>query len=158
MGGVTDVLLAAARDAERGRIRKAKAAVETLRLRHEKTAAEISKATGRTVAFNGAPLAELQTALAGVSMLRERTARVTDLISSFGERLSSPLLAATLEAIDVPSRAVDARTFLVTDENHGDARCDRRRTDPKVRRVLLPLTKGGIVPVVTGFIGRSPQG
>jgi aspartate kinase len=158
MGGVTDVLLSAARDAERGRIRKARAAVEALRQRHEETAAEISRATGKRVAFDPAPLRELETALAGVSMLRERTLRVTDLISSFGERLSSPLLAATLEALGVPSRAVDARTILVTDENHGDARCDRRRSDPRVRRLLLPLARAGMVPVVTGFIGRSPQG
>ena len=108
--------------------------------------------------FDPSPLVELETALSGVSLLRERTPRVTDLIASFGERLSAPLLAATLVAKGTPSRAVDARTLLVTDDRHGAATCNRRKSDPKVRRGLLPLTAKGVLPVVTGFIGRSPQG
>lgn len=158
MGGVTDVLLGAARDAERGRIAAARTAVSALGQRHHEAAAEISEATGRPVPFDDSILSELDTALAGVSMLRERTPRVTDLISSFGERLSAPLLSATLEALGTPSRPVDARSVIVTDETHGAAQCDRKRTDPRARRTLLPLLSKGILPVVTGFVGRSPKG
>lgn len=158
MGGVTDVLLTAAREAERGRSRKALAAVEALRARHAETAAGLSRLCGSEVTFDPSPLAELETALAGVAMLRERTLRVTDLISSFGERLSAPLVAGALRALGIPSRAVDARMMLVTDERHGDARCDRKKSYPRVRRVLLPLVRSGVLPVVTGFLARSPRG
>lgn len=158
MGGVTDVLLAAARDAERGRLAAARRAVAAVRDRHQEAAAGISRATGKAVAFDEGLLGQLDTALAGVSMLRERTPRVTDLISSFGERLSAPLVASTLEALGTPSHAVDARAFLVTDERHGGAQCDRKRSDPRIRRALLPLAGKGVLPVVTGFVGRSPSG
>ena len=158
MGGVTDVLLRAAHEAERGRLGPARKAVVELAEWHEAAAAGISKATGAAVAFDAAPLAELDTALSGISLLRERTPRVTDLVASFGERLSAPLVAAALSALGVPSRAVDARTFLVTDERHGAATCDRKKSDPRARRVLGGLLAQGTVPVVTGFIARSPGG
>ncbi len=158
MGGVTDLLLSAAESAERGHLAAARRVVAGIRARHEEAAAGISRLAGAGVAFDGALLAELETALAGVSMLRERTPRVTDLISSFGERLSSPLVAAAVAALGTPARAVAARTLVVTDERHGAAQCDRRRTDPRVRRALLPLVGKGVLPVVTGFIGRSPKG
>ena len=158
MGGVTDVLLQAARDAERGKLAPAKKAVEAIRQRHVEAAAGISAATGGKVAFDGKVLDELSTALAGISMLRERTPRVTDLVSSFGERLSAPLVSSALVALGIPSRPIDARTMIVTDDRHGAAQCDRKKSDPKIRRVLGPLAKKGILPVVTGFIGRNPSG
>src|SRR5205814_758971 len=37
-------------------------------------------------------------------------------------------------------------------------RCDRKRTDPRVRRTLLPILRDGVVPVVTGFVGRTVSG
>ena len=152
MGGVTDVLLDAAREAERGRLGVARRAVESLRARHAAAARELG------VRFDEAPLRELDAALQGVSLLRERTARVTDLVSSFGERLSAPLLAAALVKAGVPARAVDARELLVTDDRHGAATCDRKRSDPRIKRRLRPLLSSGIVPVVTGFIARSLKG
>jgi aspartate kinase len=158
MGGVTDLLLGAAYEAERGRLGPARKAVAEVRARHEAAAAGIAAVTGGVVAFDAAPLAELDTALCGISLLRERTLRVTDLVASFGERLSSPLVALALTAIGTPARAVDARTFLVTDERHGAATCDRKKTDPRARRALGGLLGKGIVPVVTGFIGRAPSG
>lgn len=158
MGGVTDLLLSAAHEAERGRLGPARKAVAALRERHEVAAEGIAGATGIPTAFDASPLAELETALAGISLLRERTPRVTDLVASFGERLSAPLFAAALSAAGVPARAVDARTFLVTDERHGAATCDRKKTDPRARRTLGALLAKGVVPVVTGFVGRAPSG
>ena len=158
MGGATDLLLRAAHEAERGRLRPALRSVAELRSRHEAAAAGIAAATGASVDLDLAPFVELGTALSGIALLRERTPRVTDLVASFGERLSVPLLAAALGAKGVPARAVDARTFLVTDAAHGAATCDRRRTDPKARRLLGRLLAEGVVPVVTGFVGRTPSG
>lgn len=158
MGGVTDLLLSAAKDAEAGRLKPALATVETLRERHAAAARGIAEATGARVRFDDALLSELATLLSGVSMLREKTPRVTDLISSFGERLSAPLLAEAVRALGVPSKALDARAFLVTDGRFGAAQCDRKKSDPKARRALRPLVAGGVLPVVTGFIGKTATG
>jgi aspartokinase/homoserine dehydrogenase 1 len=158
MGGVTDLLLTAAQDAETGKLARAKKAVETLRRRHREVAEEIGRRAGVSCPFDEEPLEDLMTALSGVALLRERTPRVTDLVSSVGERLSTPLLAAALEARGARSRAVDAREMLVTDDRHGAAACDRRRSEPKVRARLKPLLARRIIPVVTGFIARNAKG
>ena len=158
MGGVTDLLLSAARDAERGRLATAKKALAALKGRHEETAAEISRATGKKLSYDASVVADLETALSGVALLREQSARVVDLVSSFGERLSAPLLAAALNAIGTRSVSVDARTMLVTDDRHGKATCDRKKSDPKIRRILSPLLKKRTLPIVTGFIARTVKG
>ncbi|HKC25529.1 MAG TPA: aspartate kinase [Thermoanaerobaculia bacterium] len=158
MSGITDLLLAAARDAERGKLRTARIGVAHIAERHEHAVNEIGRLTGVTPDFDRALLVELDTALSGISLLRERTPRVSDLVASFGERMSAPLLAAATDARGTPSEAVDARKLLVTDDRHGAAACDRKRTDPRVRRALRPLLKNGIVPVVTGFIAKNRRG
>jgi aspartate kinase len=63
-----------------------------------------------------------------------------------------------LTVAGVPARAVDARELLVTDDRHGAATCDRKRSDPRVRRKLRPILSAGVLPVVTGFIARSATG
>jgi aspartate kinase len=158
MAGITDLLLTAARESERGKRGASRRCVGAIAERHEHAAREIEKLTGVAPIFDRAMLTELETALAGVALLRERTPRVSDLIASFGERLSTPLLAAALTARGTRSEAVDARRLLVTDDRHGAATCDRTRSDPKVRRVLGPLVSRGVLPVVTGFIARNRRG
>ena len=158
MAGVTDLLLSAARDAEAGKMGRARKAVETLRQRHREAAEEIAHRAGTPCPFDEGPLDDLSTALSGVALLRERTPRVTDLVSSFGERLSAPLLSAALVARGTRAVTVDARDMLVTDDRHGAAACDRRRSDPKIRAKLRPLLGRRIVPVVTGFIARNTKG
>jgi len=136
----------------------ARKTVAALAARHREAAADVARRTGVELSFDAAVLAELQTALSGVALLRERTARVSDLIASFGERLSAPLLAGALRALGVASVAVDARRLLRTDEVHGAATCDRKRSDPRIRRALLPLLEQRQVPIVTGFIAKSRKG
>jgi aspartate kinase len=157
MGGVTDLLYGAARQAEQGR-RSAVDVVAALKERHTEAARELTRLTGRTVRFDDSPLADLQTVLSGIALLRERTPRVTDVVASFGERLSAPLLAAAISARGTRAVPVDAREMILTDARHGEAACDRKRSDPRIRRTLTPLIARRVVPVVTGFLGRTPEG
>ena len=75
---------------------------------------------------------------------------------SVGERLSSQLVAAALRARGLPGLAVDARDVFRTDARHGDATVD---LGPSRRLVLARRADWERhVPVVTGFIGRGPDG
>ena len=154
MGGVTDVLLAAAREAERGRIGLARKAVEALRTRATPTAA---RELGVALRRGAAPRARRPLSKAS-SLLRERTARVTDLVSSFGERLSAPLLAAALAKIGRPG----ARGRRPRDARHGrpPRRRDVRPQEERPAREAPPQAapRERRPPVVTGFIARSAQG
>jgi aspartokinase/homoserine dehydrogenase 1 len=53
---------------------------------------------------------------------------------------------------------VDAVEVVHTDAAFGQASPDYARTDRAVQRVLAPLLARGIVPVVPGFIGVTPDG
>ncbi|MCB9666456.1 MAG: bifunctional aspartate kinase/homoserine dehydrogenase I [Alphaproteobacteria bacterium] len=153
MGGVTDELLAAGRAAEAGHVDAALAAVARLEARHEAVASE-----PEVRAIVAGILDELRSLLRGVWLLREQTPRTRAVLASMGERLSAPVLAAAIRAAGREARAVDARAFVVTDARHEAARVDTARTRERGRATLLPLLEQGVVPVVTGFIGATPEG
>jgi aspartokinase/homoserine dehydrogenase 1 len=102
--------------------------------------------------------AELEALAQGLRLLRELTSRTTDYLVSRGERLSARLVAAALEAGGTRARFVDAVDLIHTDAAFGQAAPDYMRTDRAVQRVLSPLVGKGIVPVVPGFIGATPEG
>jgi bifunctional aspartokinase / homoserine dehydrogenase 1 len=94
----------------------------------------------------------------GTSLLRELTPRANDAITSLGERLSVPLLAAALKQRGVASEALEATELIVTDCSHCAAEPRLNLTRERCKSRLLPLLKDGVVPVVTGFIGATADG
>ena len=77
----------------------------------------------------GASLKELEELLKGVVILRELTPRALDTIYSYGELLSSRIVAVALEESGVPSQWIDTKEFMVTDDRHneiGRASCRER--------------------------------
>src|SRR5207245_11040692 len=94
----------------------------------------------------------------GTMLLREVTLRARDSISSLGERLSAPIVAAALVECGVASEAIEATELVLTDSQHGaaDPRMDLTRERCGAR--LRPLLQCGIVPVGTGVIGATAEG
>ncbi len=82
----------------------------------------------------------------------------SDRLVSFGERLSARLFAAALEKLRVPSVPVTSSEFVLTCDTFRDAQPHLEQTKKRGRGILLPLLEAGIVPVVTGFIGATPDG
>jgi aspartate kinase len=85
-------------------------------------------------------------------------AELFDCLASFGERFSARLFAATLEKSDVAAVPVASSDFVLTCDTFRDAQPHLEQTKQRGREVLLPLLDAGIVPVVTGFIGATPDG
>jgi aspartate kinase len=85
-------------------------------------------------------------------------AELFDRLTSFGERFSARLFAAALEKSGVPSVPVTSSDFVLTCDTFRDAQPHLDQTKQRGRDVLLPLLEAGIVPVVTGFIGATPDG
>lgn len=161
LAGVTDDLLRMGRDAAAGRGASANRRARALETRHTAVAAGLDLASGvatRLKADLGGDFAELREVLHGIYLLREPGPRPLDLLASFGERLSARLLAAHLASIGLAARYVDARDLVLTDDAHGAANVDAAATGRRLRKRLPPLLRAGLVPVVTGFIGRDPAG
>jgi len=81
-----------------------------------------------------------------------------DRLASFGERFSARLFAAALEKSGVSAVPVTSSDFVLTCDTFREAQPQLAQTRHRGRDVLLPLLEAGIVPVVTGFIGATPDG
>jgi len=88
----------------------------------------------------------------------ETTAELVDRLASFGERFSARLFAAALERFGVAGVPVSSSEFVLTSDAFGEAKPHLERTRRRGRALLLPLLADRVVPVVTGFIGATPDG
>lgn len=101
---------------------------------------------------------ELDRLYQSIAALGELTVRVTDKIVSFGEILSSRILAAALRECGMKSCQVSAAELIVTDDTFGAAVPLMDATIVKLEKNLRSLLEEGFIPVVTGFIGATEQG
>ena len=161
MSKVTDQLLRCAACASTGDRVGSLAISSRLRARHRDTAAAL--VTGK------AEIAELQDfiyqkfdsldeVLRGLSAILELTPRISDLIVSYGERLSSRIVAAAFQEKGIDSAHVDARNVLITDSQFQKAVPQDALIEKKAAEILRPLIVQGKVPVMGGFIGSNEDG
>jgi aspartate kinase len=88
---------------------------------------------------------------------REVTPALLDEIASFGERMSSEIVAGALETGGVPSVHLDARQLILTDGHHTQATPVYWESYAKIRRVIPYLSEKSVV-VMGGFIGATEDG
>jgi len=161
MSGVTNQLIEAATQAQAGNRQSVEMILEQLRQRHGAVvSALIHSVSARTQVNRHMEqiFREGERLCQGTALLRELTLRVRDSISSLGERLSAPLVAAVLEEHGVASEAMEATALIQTDSRHGAADPHMDVTRKLCQERLRPLVEKGVVPVVTGFIGATVEG
>src|SRR6266545_3051425 len=160
MARVTDQLLQMARAAGAGDRKSALTLARELRERHYNTAGELL-GTALFTQFHsdlGTEFAELEELLRGIAAVGELTPRTTDHVASFGEVLSSKLVAAALLAHEIPTALVDSRDCVVTDETFTRAAPLFDETNAKLQEFVAPIVESGRVPVMAGFIGATRAG
>ncbi len=160
MKGVTDHLLSIERALAAGKLPTARREAEVVLELHLEVLQDLrlDEETGRRVRH------ELQ--LLGCDLLHEvvgwnrapASAEFSDRLASFGERFSARLFAAALQKLEVASVPVSSSDFVLTCDTFRDAQPHLEQTKMRGKRILLPLLKEGAVPVVTGFIGATPDG
>jgi aspartokinase/homoserine dehydrogenase 1 len=90
---------------------------------------------------------------------RRRNPALADEVLAQGERLAVRWLVPELRARGLAAHAVDAdRMGLVTDEEFGASTILLERSERAVRARLGRLLSRDLVPVVTGFLGRTSDG
>ncbi|HEX7318285.1 MAG TPA: lysine-sensitive aspartokinase 3 [Pyrinomonadaceae bacterium] len=165
MSRFTDALLAAFERAAGGEGAGALAPLEEHFKRHT-AALRTLLADGPTRNDSDAAVADLEGVLAGA---REELGRafadaaegsrplplLQDLVVSYGEQLSSWLLARVLDARGAKARQVDSRRCVITDDEHGRAAPLKEETDRHTREHVTPLIEEGVIPVLGGFIASS---
>jgi aspartate kinase len=161
MAKVTDQLLRCGAAAAQGDRTGALAISSRLRSRHRDTAAALVKEQKEAVALVNwidQKFDQLDEVLRGLAAILELTPRISDLIVSYGERLSSRMIAAAFCERGISAVHVDARDIIVTDSQFQKAvpidSIIEKRTAEKVR----PLVNEGNVPVIGGFIASNEAG
>lgn len=93
-----------------------------------------------------------------INILGEATPRIRDSIVSFGERLSSRVIATVLQEHGINAQAFDAGEFLITNDIYQDADPIWDATQDHIQQKLKPMIESGVTPIITGFIGATPDG
>ena len=81
-----------------------------------------------------------------------------DTIASFGEIMSSFIVTRALEEEGIKASQVIATDLIITNNTFGAAEFLPKPTAVRIKRVLQPMIKNGIVPVITGFIAATRDG
>jgi aspartate kinase len=160
MAKVTDQLLAAADAAGRGDKVGALALSSRLRNRHLDTASDLL--CGDRLTDMQKQIRErfdsLDDLLRGIAAVGELTPRTSDRVVSYGERLSSQMVAAAFAQHELIGVHVDARQCIITDDHYGKAVPQEAAIEAKLTAIVLPLVEAGQTPVMGGFIGSTTQG
>ncbi len=159
MGKTTNKLLAIANDAINGWRDQALAQLDGLRAFHLREAQPIVLESDwpearRVVDEHFGELAEL---VKGFGVLGELSPRSVDAISSYGERLSSALVALAFRKLGMDAVHVDSRKVIVTDARHTQAAPLFPVTYARLAATVAPLAKEKVV-VMGGFIGSTEAG
>ncbi len=159
MTKVTDALLAAFELAKKGDSDAAVASLETHFERH-------SEVTRRFAIPEPSPFhGELEYAREELADLLKRVSRrslplsmLKDAVVSYGEQLSSRLLAEVMKSKGVNARHVDSRRLIVTDDEYGAAQPIWDETEKLIKLELEPIVAAGEVPIMGGFIAANRGG
>jgi bifunctional aspartokinase / homoserine dehydrogenase 1 len=160
MKGVTDRLLAVAQLLAERRNQRARADAEALLGLHHDVLCELALdvEAHERVSYE---LDSLGRDLLHEVPMHERVAATPELfdrLASFGERFSARLFAAALERSGVAAVPVASSEFVLTCDTFREAKPHLEQTRRRGRDLLIPLLAAAVVPVVTGFIGATPDG
>ncbi|WP_348262536.1 lysine-sensitive aspartokinase 3 [Telmatobacter sp. DSM 110680] len=160
MSKVTDQLLRAAAAAAQGDRTGALAISSRLRARHRDTACALIKTPADAAALCNLieqKFDSLDEILRGLAAILELTPRISDLVVSYGERLSSRIIAAAFTERGTNAAHVDAREIIITDSQFGKAVPLDVLIEKRAAEHLRPLLDQGKVPVMGGFIAANEQ-
>jgi aspartate kinase len=161
MAKVTDQLLRAAAAAAAGDRTGALAISSRLRSRHRDTAAALVKEPAAIAPLQNLidqKFDSLDEMLRGLSALLELSPRISDRIVSYGERISSSIVAGAFSELGIDAVHVDARQIIITDSQFQKAVPIDSAIELRATEKLLPLTAVGKVPVMGGFIASNEAG
>ena len=140
---------------------RSNALFEELREYHWREARAVVPTEGLPVleAMLDGHFSELRKVLDRIASDGRLTPRTADHVASFGELISSAILALALDCRDgLEAPWIDCRQVLITDDDFTRAHPIYEETEPRMRKALLPHLKEGRVPVIGGYVGSTLKG
>lgn len=106
-------------------------------------------------------LSDLTKLLFGISYTGEVTHSIKSQVLSYGERLSALLLSMVLNQIGkraIDLSAAEIGVIVYEDDVFDNATADLERIKQNFKQSVLPWLNQGVIPVITGYFGRSKEG
>ena len=157
LGGITDKLLKTSQMAVMGDA-SYQQSFEEIKARHEEMIGAIIPAgekRDKLTTTVGELLEELRSIFQGVYLIRDLSPKIQAAIVSYGERISSQIVAALIEGAEW----FDSREFIKTEFKAGKNRLVRELTNKLVRKTFEKMVNGqwsnGKCVVVGGFISTD---
>ena len=150
LGGITDQLIATSEMACKGDESYTVAFGQMQARHHDMIGAVIGDARKRATLLGQVDTLfdELKSILFGVYLIHDLSGTTLDAIVSYGERLSSRIVATLMD----DAQWFDARDFIKTERKNGKHVLDSETTYPLVREAFARLPQISLVP---GFISRD---
>ncbi len=160
MGKTTRNLLTAARFSAAGKSQDAIAQLDEIHRYHFALAKAVvpnweSSATWRKLTGY---FEELRKLFEGLAILCELTLRSQDKILSYGELMSTAIVAEAFQQHGIDAALLDAREFIITDERFTRAAPIAAITYQKINEHVRPVIAAGRVPIIQGYIGATREG
>jgi aspartokinase/homoserine dehydrogenase 1 len=157
LGGITDLLLECGKVASQGD-EGYKAQLKDAEARHMEAIRSLVPVTqqSRVISLIKTQCNELEDICNGIFLLKELSLATKDRIASYGELLSSQIIAAALQEAGVDAVWKDSREVIVTDSNHTYAAVDFTATNASIKNYFDKNDKQ--VTLMPGFISSDSTG
>ncbi|MCB0738771.1 MAG: aspartate kinase [Bacteroidetes bacterium] len=80
-----------------------------------------------------------------------------DQIVGFGEVFSTKIITTYLQSIGMAAKWIDARNFIITNDNYREAGVDFKVTEGLITRKIPPMLANNVL-ITQGFIGKNRNG
>jgi aspartokinase/homoserine dehydrogenase 1 len=156
-GGITDILLQCSQLAAEGN-ETYKKKLHEAELRHLTTVKELITITQQSAVLSLVKTLcnEMEDICTGIFLLKELSERTKDRIVSYGEILSSKIIAARLNTEAIACEWINSAELIVTNANYGSAAVDFSITDKKIADYFAASTS--TLFMMPGFIASDING
>ncbi|MGF2414494.1 MAG: aspartate kinase, partial [Ferruginibacter sp.] len=157
LGGITDLLLQCANLAATGN-ETYKTSLQEIEVRHLTTVKELIPVTQQSSVLSAVKKLcnEIEDICNGIFLLGELSDRTKDKIVSYGELLSSQIIAAKFKAEGLDAEWKDSREIIFTDSNFGAALVDFAKTNIAVQQYFAAASS--LLFILPGFISSDANG
>ena len=150
LGGITDKLIQTSRLAVEGKDEWRQEFDNMVDRHHKMIDTIITDARKRETLFNTVDslFEQLRSIYFGVFLIHDLSAKTQDVIVSYGERLSSQIVATLIDG----AKWFDSRNFIKTEYKNGKHQLDAELTNRLMRKTFADLPRISLVP---GFISKD---
>lgn len=156
VGGITDKLLLAGKYAQ-NKDKKFKDVLEIIEESHFTIINELIPNNNDSVmAFVDSKLDELKSLLEGIFLINELSPKTSDKLVSFGELLSSYIIAETMKSRGLSADRKNSQELVITDSNFTKAQVDFAITNENIQEYFKAAIQR--ITIIPGFVSKSVTG